>query len=313
MPIYGNNFFAVRNRYVLPSIVYGIKKNKSSYWSLKDIITSRVISINKLSGKAFEIELKKEDYYKALHCDIELFMNKSMVQYSDFIKSKENSPCWSFVTLYYLTFFSTTCLFRFLNRGFIFLSTEQKKRLELFFQAVHSEVVAIDSGNYYFHYKEENAEGNVIITLSFKGDNVHKLNWLQLESTFREFLPNCDNDEKIVLDLFLLHFSKFRQEFPSNLRNKLNYNGESSILDIEDVVAYIDLEAINNNFLKGLSAIETSINLPNQINSIGHLANYLIKFNNALYKEYLDRSIFGKDFDKARVNYMTKNNVSALK
>jgi hypothetical protein len=62
-----------------------------------------------MTGKNIEIEISKDDYYKALHCDIELFMNKSTVQYCDFLQSKKNSPCWSFVTLYYLTFFSATC------------------------------------------------------------------------------------------------------------------------------------------------------------------------------------------------------------
>ena len=310
MDLFGNNFLDIRNNHIIPLVNYGIQRNKIQFWSLKDIITQNVISLNKLTGKSVEIEVSKSDYYKALHCDIELFMNKSIIQYSDFIKSNKSSPCWSFVTLYYLAFFSTTCFFRFLSKGFIFLNSDQKKRLEDFSLAVYSTPISLDSGNYYFCFKEENANGNIVITLSFKGEGVHKLNWIQLENTLRDFLPTCDSDERAVYRAFLNHFSVFKTEFPSNLRNKLNYNGESSIFDIEDSVSYIDLKQINANFIKGLFNIDTTISIKNQIDSIGHLSSFLFKFNAALYKEYLDRSEFGKDFNKERQTYLTSNRIA---
>ena len=310
MDLFGNNFLDIRNNHIIPLLNYGIQRKKYQFWSLKDVITQNIISLNKLAGKSVEIEVSKSDYYKALHCDIELFMNKSIIQYSDFTKSKINSPCWSFVTLYYLAFFSTTCFFRFLSKGFIFLTSEQKKRIEDFSLAVYSTPISLDSGNYYFNFKEENANGNIIITLSFKGESVHKLNWIQLENTLRDFLPNCDSDERAIYTAFLSHFSTFKSDFPSNLRNKLNYNGESSILDIEDSVSYIDLQQINANFIKGLFNIDTILSIRNQIDSIGYLASYLFKFNAALYKEYLDRSEFGKDFNKERQSYLTTNKVA---
>ena len=309
MMLFGNNFLDIRNNNILPLVNFGVSRNKYQYWSLKDTITSNVISLNKLTGKTVEIEISKDDYYKALHCDIELFMNKVTIQYSDFINSKANSPCWSFVTLYYLAFFSTTCFFRFLNKGFIFLTTEQKKRLEDFSIAVYSSPISLDSGNYYFSFKEENSNGNIVLTLTFKGESVHKLNWIQLENTLRDFLPNCDEDEKTIYKTFLLHFSTFKSEFPSNLRNKLNYNGESSILDFEESISYLDIQNINKNFVKGLFKIDTKVNTKNQIESIGYLSSYLYKLNNELYKEYLNRSAFGKDFSKERNSYLTKRKI----
>lgn len=109
MEQFGKNFLYIRNTHVIPLVSYGINKKNIKFWSLKDVITKNVLSLNKMTGKNIEIEISKDDYYKALHCDIELFMNKSTVQYCDFLQSKKNSPCWSFVILYYLTFFSATC------------------------------------------------------------------------------------------------------------------------------------------------------------------------------------------------------------
>lgn len=303
MQLFGENYLNIRNNHLIPLVNYGIKRNKFQFWSLKNILTTNLISLNKLNGKSFEIEISKSDYYKAIHCEIELFLNKTIIQYEDFKTSKRGSPCWSFVNLYYYAFFNTTCFFRFLDKGFIFLSTEQKKRIEDYSLAVYSAPILIDKGNYYFNLKEENSIGNIILNLTFKGESIHKLNWIQLESTLRDFLTTADEDEKAIYGAFLSIFSNFKSEFPSNLRNRLNYNGESSILDFEQTVPYCDIENIDLNFVKGLFNIDTTINIKNQIESIGHIASYLYKFNNKLYNEYLERSEFGKDFNKDRSIY----------
>jgi hypothetical protein len=305
MELFGNNFLTIRNNHLLPRINYGVKRTKYEFWSLKDVFTTKLISLNKLSGKSFEIELTKDDYYKAIHCDIELFMNKVFIQYSDFKKQSNVSPSWSFITLYYLAFFNSTCLFRFIDKGFIFLSKVQAKRIEDFSIALYSSPISIDTGNYYFSLKEINTYGNIILTLSHKGDSVHKSTWLQMESTLRGFLITSDPSEIVLYNLLLNHFTKFKSEYPSNLRNKLNYNGDSSILDLEKNIPYLTLRDINSNYLIELTNIDTSISSNvNQMKSISFLTSFLFELNQRLYKEYIDRSVFGQDFSIERNNYL---------
>lgn len=306
MELFGTNYLNIRNNYLLPKLNFGITRKKIEYWSFKDIITSKLISLNKRTGKSIEIELPIEDYYKAIHSDIELFMNKSVIQYSDFRCQKKGvSPSWSFVTLYYLAFFSTTCLFRFLDKGFIFLSREHVKKLEDFSLIVHSNPISLDTGNYYFSFKEVNLYGNVVLIFSFKGESVHKSTWLQLEATLREFNQNCDANESAIYNFILDHFSKFSSEFPSNLRNRLNYNGDSSLLDLENIIPYMDLQKLNSKFLKELAEIDATIsNNSNQMNSVGFLVSYLFELNQKLYSDFLERSSYGKDFDKERRDYL---------
>lgn len=305
MDLFGDNFLKIRNDHLLPRIQFGIKRNKIQYWSFKDIITTKLISLKKLTGRSYEIEIAKEDYYKAIHCDTELFMNKIFVQLSDFKKQSNVSPSWSFITLYYFTFFNATCLFRFIDKGFIFLNKEQTKRLDDFSLAVYSEGITVDTGNYYFAFKEVNNYGNIILILTHKGDSVHKSTWIQLESTLREFINNSDNNENVLYSLLLDHFTKFKSEYPSNLRNRLNYNGDSSILDLECSIPYLTLKDVNSDYLKELAKIDTSIiNNFNQMTSVSLLVSFLFELNQKLYKEYTDRSNFGKDFSKERSVYL---------
>lgn len=305
MELFGKNFLHIRNNHLLPRIGYGIKRKKYEYWSLKDIFTTNLISLKKLIGKSYEIELTKDDYYKAIHCDIELFMNKVIIQYSDFKKQENISPTWSFITLYYLTFFNATCLFRFIDKGFIFLSKEQSKRIEEFSLALYSDSISVDIGNYYFSVKEINEYDNVVLTLTHKGDSVHKSTWIQMEATLRQFVNSSVDSEKDLYNLLLNHFTKFKSEYPSNLRNKLNYNGDSSILDIECRIPYLELMEINSNYLIELTKLDTSIsNNINQMKSISYLTSFLFELNKKLYQEYTERSDFGADFSKERNNYL---------
>lgn len=305
MELFGNNFLTIRNNHLLPRINYGVKRTKYEFWSLKDVFTNKIISLNKLSGKSFEIELTKNDYYKAIHCDIELFMNKVFIQYSDYKKQTDVSPSWSFITLYYLAFFNSTCLFRFIDKGFIFLNKTHAKIIEDFSIALYSDPIAVDIGNYYFSVKEINSYGNIVLSLSHKGDSVHKSTWLQMESSLREFLTTSDPSEIVLYNLLLNHFTKFKSEYPSNLRNKLNYNGDSSILDLENSIPYLTLREINSNYLKELTNIDTSISSNiNQMKSLSYLTSFLFELNQRLYKEYIDRSVFGRDFSIERNNYL---------
>lgn len=305
MEFFGRNFRAIRNNHILPRLDYGVPRNKYEFWSLKDVFTNKLISLNKLSGKSYEIELTINDYYKAIHCDIELFMNKIFVQYSDFKKQTNISPSWSFVTLYYFTFFNATCLFRFTDKGFIFLNREQAKRIEDFSIAMYSNIISVATGNYYFSVKEINSYGNIVLIVSHKGDSVHKSTWIQMESSLREFAGFSDSNESVLYNLLLNQFTQFQSEFPSNLRNKLNYNGDSSILDLENSIPFMTLREINLNYLQELTNLDTNnSNIINQMKSINLLTSFLFELNQRLYKDYAERSAYGKDFSKERIAYL---------
>ena len=310
MDFFDKNYLKIRNEHIIPKLEYGISRKKIEYWSFKEIITNRLISLTKLRGQTIEIELNIEDYYRALHCDIELFLNKTTIQYSDITLLNKTSLTWSFISIYYFAFFNATCLFRFLDNGFLFLSKVHCKRFEDFSSAVYSDSISLNSGNYYFTLKEINSYGNVVLILNSKNDSVHKSTWQLLENIFKKFSKNSSNDEKVVFDLFLDHFSKFKSEFPSEIRNKLNYNGVSSILDLEESIPSMKLSCIDSKFLKDLLKIDSnSSKYSEKMKSVTLLASYLFKLNTSLIQEFNERSIYGTDFKKERGNYLKKRNI----
>lgn len=310
MELFGQNYLRIRNESILPSIKYGIKKNKVEHWDFKDILTTQLVELRKISNNSYEIEMSQSYFYKALHCDIELFLNKCFVQYNEFIVSKKNSSTWSFVTMYYLSFFSMTLLFRLMRKGFIFLQNEQAKNLEDFSLAMYGVVISVKPGNYYFNYKAESVTGNVILNFSSKGEGVHKLSWIQLENTFRDFIPFSDSDEKTIFQSLLNFFLNFNSEFPSQLRNKLNYHGISSILDLDKKMINLDLKLDERDLIRGILSINNDVKIENQINAISFLSSFLFRYAYKLYGDYNFRSQFGNDFEKIRKDFFKLKGIS---
>ena len=104
--LFGTNYLSIRNTNLIPLVSYGVKKSKLNYWLFKDVITTKPLSITKLTGKStLEIELEPHIFYNALHTEVEMFFNKAIIQFSQSLNSYNGSPSWSFVTTYYFAFF----------------------------------------------------------------------------------------------------------------------------------------------------------------------------------------------------------------
>jgi hypothetical protein len=129
-----------------------------------------------------------------------------------------------------------------------------------------------------------------------------------MESTLKAFIKTSDQNEKVLYHLLLNHFTKFKSEYPSILRNKLNYHGDSSIHDLENNIPYLTLRDINSIYIKELTNLDTNISSDiNQMKCLSYLTSFLFELNQRLYKEYLDRSVFGRDFNNERNKYLKHN------
>ena len=304
-----NNYINIRDSHILQKVSFGINKDKISYWSLKDVISEQMRSVRKISKNAFEIELDEDVFYKAMHCETELFMNKMMIQYADYKSIESTSRTWSFVTMYYFGFFNLTCLFRICNRGFVFFSNEHLKKITQFYELKYNEVYALGTGNYYFNIKEVTDHGSVIITLNQKPD-VHKSSWEQFVIFLStELRKTCNNQEGLIYDELLKDFSAYTSMFPSQMRNKLNYNGDSSVLDLKNKLPQLELYHTKDEFINYLNGKKDKDENIDKLKKSSYIISYLFNLNIRLYKEYLSRNDFCLPFNKERIQYFKNRNI----
>lgn len=301
-----NNFFNtgfihVRNQHIIPRIQYGVEAKKSNFWRLKNVITDKLNNITHLNNSSFEISIKKDDYYKLIYCESELFLNKSYIQYHDYKKMVDNlSGSWSFVTLYYFLFFNLCCLLRFFDRGYIYLTSEYTKKLEKAHLALHSSPININDGNYFFQKKEIDSYGN--ITLSFKKvDTTHKVIWGEFRNILVYLISKSSAQELGVYQIMLSHLDSFNSSYPSTLRNELNYNAETILLDFNNEITCYKLLELDDEFYRSFLKInENDSRISNKIKSVTYISSFIYYLNFQLAEEFYDRSTFGKDFIKMR-------------
>lgn len=300
MKFFDGNFYFIRNNHIIPKVHHGIKPGKIDHWNIKDVVTIRLLSLKKLSGQNLEIEISKSDYYKSIFCEIELFYTKLLIHYKDFKNLKNISMSWKYVTLYYLSFFSLTLLYRFLDCGFIYLSKQEIRKLNDFSIITQSQAINLSTGNYYFNLKGVNEYGNVILDLSSKDKSVHISSWEHFDYILNKFYINSTNEEKLVFDKFLELFRFNDFQFPSTMRNNLNYKSSSSFFDLNNQINDCQILSLDKFFLERLMKLKKVDSLNNKIEMFNFIVSYLFNLNKNLYLELSLRNDFCKNFQKVR-------------
>lgn len=300
MNFFDGNFYFIRNNHIIPKVHYGIKTNKVDHWNIRDVLTTKLITLNKLSGNNLEIEISQSDYYKSIFCEIELFYTKLLIHYRDFKNLKNISMSWKYVTLYYLSFFSLTLLYRFLDCGFIYLTKADTKKLNDFSIVTQSQAINLPTGNYYFNLKGINEYGNLILDLSSKDKSVHIASWEHFDYILNQFYINSTNEEKLIINKFLDLFKFNDVQFPSTMRNNLNYRGISSFFDLKNEIDECQVLPLDQLFLEKLLKLKKVDSLNHKIEIFNFIASYLFNLNIYLYSELSLRNDFCKSFQKVR-------------
>lgn len=298
-------FIYTRNKYVIPRINYGIPISKVEYWRLKNIISEKLQQIYVSSNSSFDIIVKIEDYYKLIFCESELCLNKSYIQLNDYNKLVDKSSgSWTYVTLYYLMFFNLSCLLRFFNKGYVYLTNEHTKKINDASLALNSNIVKVNDGNYFFETDGmDDGYGNIKISFH-KVDTTHKVIWGEFKKVIQVMILQSSDKENAIYNVILKHFNKFQISYPSALRNELNYNPETILLDFNQQITCYHLPMIDDKFYTSLLKIDDDNNsISNKIKSITHIASFIYNLNLKLSNEFYSRSTFGKDFIKMREKF----------
>jgi len=306
MLIFDNKFLLLRNNYIIPIINYTCNLESIYKHDFKKSISQKIIRANCLTNNKFELEIEGYSFYNSLVTDIELFYTKTLLQYADIINSPKMSSHWYTVSIYYLNFFSITTLFRLTQRGFVYLDGELSKQISTLISQITHQPIQLNDGNYLFFVRNNVNNGNALIELVRK-DDVHKNSWDYLKEFFLDDLSYCKNDELAVLKTLRKMSNENNSNFPSTIRNKVNYN------------AQYGLHSINNNFHKsniildseelGKRILKYSYNTDfgNMVYLSSLFGNYFFALTLKLYNEYRERQIKISDFEKLRMSYFKKH------
>lgn len=310
MELWDNNFYNLRNDYIIPLVSYQGNYSKSVYNNLKATLSSGFNNIVNLSGKTFEIEIDSDRFYKCLINDIELFYTRTIIQYVDVENSRLSSNSWRFVTQYYFSFFSVTTLFRILKFGFTFFSKQEVDSFNILATSILKSKVQITTGNYSFKYLRLETNGNVIVELSEVGEGIHNKTWHKASDLINTFYTKSDNDEKTILSILKQMAKEYKGDFPSEMRNTINYHGQFGMDSINNRFIFSDTILPVEKYIKKILAYKKSEELNNKAEDVGLFGYYFFLMTHELLKDYHSRVWVKNDFQKARAIFLRKRGVT---
>lgn len=225
MLIFDKAYIEVRNKYIHPLSNYTLQYRHLNTNNIKNILLSKVQNVIKVNSDEYVFDFNEKDLIKAILGDIFLFYIKDILQKNDFdhiVKMPQISANWNIVTYYYKAFFASSLLLRLCFRGNIFFDSEYKKNLEHIISTHIGEVIKIDSK--YIYYIEKN-NSSYQLKIKKSQHQTHELVWEEMDQLLKEIvlLANKNSDEKTFLQACLEVNKQLGNKFPSQLRNKVNY------------------------------------------------------------------------------------------
>ncbi|MCX7068059.1 MAG: hypothetical protein NTW85_10265 [Methylococcales bacterium] len=293
MIIFDTRFVDLRNTYIFPLIPYGKKCKDAKHFDLKNILSSKVEGVViGVTNNNYSLKINKDIFFSSLICDVELFYTRMIVQYVDLHKNSNISHTWKYVTSYYLFFFSITTLLRLLHKGFVFFDGSQAKELSDILTILGGEAIQINKGNYSFSVSEILTD-YVTIELKSADSNAHQNAWKKIKEVIDEPCKK-NNDEKSILNKLshIMNRNNMGEAFPSETRNKINYNGIYGLETALNNIYNNGLTTDTVSFLKQILSYEKPLSddINSQIKYSCLYGSYVFSLTHKLYEEYRTRS-----------------------
>jgi len=290
MDLLARNFNTIRNDYSIPLVSDSeIKLKEYSSLRIKDVILFHFSGVQNNADNYYIYNVPISLFNKAIVSEVEQFYIKSLLQLKDFnCLVGEGSPSWRFTTQYYRYFFLLTCFQRIQKNGYLFINNQQATHLTSASNLFLNSPVKIARGNYEFQIVGKHTAKNYLIGMKPAGSDLHKLMWYNLKGNINTFILNSRGDERRFLEKLKNVYNSAQDYSPSNTRNILNYNAETSILELEKAV-YCNFVP-TENLVKTLSSIKSATELNSKIQITSIITQYLHVFFTELLKDLLSRN-----------------------
>lgn len=290
--MFGSNYLRLRNNFGLNLLDSDIKISDYRQLKFRSVILNNIITATSPADDTFSIEVSSKLFYKTISAEFELYHLRSKMQLEDFLNSNNISESWKFTTFYYFLFFSNVALHRLLNKGYIYLDSENANVFSNSLNAfLTSNVVNIGTGNWAFR-KISETSSNVTIELKKAGANVHQLAWQDLKSTLKNFIGhssgNLSDSERSILDNLYKNIKGNNDFSPSETRNFLNYVSEIAIDEIEKKIFCPQIKV--DNFIKTLTQLNYNKSLSSNIILSIVIGQYLYLLNTEIIKDLQTRN-----------------------
>ena len=296
MLLFYNGYQVVKQKYIVPLSKYHIAYPKIKNKGIKSLLYHRAYSSVRKDGEKVIFTIREKELFESLLSDIWMFYIRSVLQHDAAQKvygiSKDFCPNWITVTDYYSAFFDACTILRLVGRGNVYFDREYVSRISSDISLFLGTPTAIKS-NMVYSIEKDIGEYYNISFVSSRNKKTHEIVWLELEKLLKEMHDNTSCNDKIsieeqVLALFEVVFRVLGATFPSQLRNKINYQPLYGVKAIEHTIPASRAYMKDSNWLSPLYRFNGDGDDKEMMELFKCYAQYINILKTNLINEYTD-------------------------
>lgn len=204
----------------------------------------------KCENKKLIVEPSQEDQRKlrsALFVDFEHFYIKSKIQYIDYLVQVHSSRTWNIVTYYYFLFFCITTLCKYTGHACIFFKQNELKQIKE--HIITLDNISLETGLY--TYLVERNGDQLRISLQKDEKRVHERTWNLFYNLIADLTKKIktSSTELMLIRQVKKFMDKYGENFPSMIRNAVNYQGYYSVEELKNDIPPIIPYDLNKIFI----------------------------------------------------------------
>lgn len=230
MLLFDNGYAYIKQAYITPLSKQHVAYRSLSHQNIKSALYAGTFTSVECKGKNhFSLSFDEDIILPALLGDMWLCYIRACLQrdatqkiypiYPNFC------PNWSIVSDYYYAFYSACTLLRLTMRGNIYFDPTIATQLNTNISTILGDAYRVAENSTYVIRKDDERSGIYIMDLKASGHQTHETVWHEVAAVISEIREHASphSEERMALECLSTVLNALQNNFPSKLRNAVNY------------------------------------------------------------------------------------------
>ena len=297
MLLFDKGYSHIKQKYIVPLSKQHVRYSSIDHNNIKVVLSKGLYTSVQCTAKnRYLLTFDEDIIIPALLGDMWLCYIRACLQRDAaqqiYPLSPDYCPNWSIVSDYYYAFYSACTLLRLTMRGNVYFDSSIQKTINQDITNVLGIPHSISENSTYIIQKDSTRSGIYIMDLKPSNHQTHETVWHEVAEVISEIRQNAPtrSDERVALDCITTVLRSLDNNFPSKLRNAVNYQLPYGIKAIERKIYPAQACQPSNKWFDPILSFEPrkKYDDANQVQLFKAYTKYLDVLVNNLIAEYND-------------------------
>ena len=240
MLLFDKGYAHIKQKYIAPLSQQHVNYRSLNYKNIKTILCEGKFSaVECIAKNRYKLVFEEDVIVPALLGDMWLCYIRACLQRDATQKMyplyPNFCPNWSIVSDYYYAFYSACTLLRLTMRGNVYFDPATQKKINLNISNVLGVAYTVSENSTFTIQKDNTRSGIYVMEIKPSNHPTHETVWHEVAEVISEIRENASarSEERVALDCLDTVLHVLDNNFPSKLRNAVNYQLPYGIKAIE--------------------------------------------------------------------------------